>query len=83
VETNELPDVLTAASAIKRYLAARPDALDTLQGVARWWVSRQRLGDSLEIVQRALDHLEAQGDVVCLQSPDGLQVYRRVADSHG
>lgn len=69
--------VLSAALAIKRYLAERPEAFDTADGVAHWWLSRQRLCDSLVTVQHALEHLELTGDIVRVQSDSGTTMYRR------
>ena len=75
-------NVLSAAKAIKRYLSERPEAFDTADGVARWWLARQRLTDSLVTVQSALAHLESTGDVVVVQSEAGKPMYRSVKTTH-
>lgn len=51
------------ANLIERYLVKRPDAQDTLEGIAGWWVKRQILDDSRLSVLRALEMLEQQGVV--------------------
>lgn len=66
------------ASAISRYLTSRPDACDTIDGIARWWLARQRYEDSLLLVQEALDHLESSGEVLKLPMPGGKVAYRRL-----
>ena len=73
----ERDDVTDAVEAIRRYLASRPNATETLEGVAKWWLLRQRYDDSIEVVQRALERLEAEGEVVKLNVTGGQVIYRR------
>ncbi|OIO59468.1 MAG: hypothetical protein COX57_02900 [Alphaproteobacteria bacterium CG_4_10_14_0_2_um_filter_63_37] len=75
-------EIASAADAISRYLASRPDASETLEGVARWWLLRQRYNDSLDLVQQALDRLVAQGEVVCQNTNGGQVMYRRSITTH-
>jgi len=57
--------------AILRYLASHPDAADTSEGIAKWWLQTER-GVDTEAVLSALARLEAQG-----------LVHRRInADQH-
>ena len=70
-------NVLEAASAIQRYLAVRPNAAETVEGVAQWWLSRQRREDTVDLARRALEHLEAQGQVVRFQLAGGKTMFRR------
>lgn len=57
--------------AILRYLASHPDAADTSEGIAKWWLPSER-GVDTEAVLSALARLEAQG-----------LVHRRInADQH-
>lgn len=55
--------VAFAKSAIREYLAARPDSADTLDGIHRWWIRWPGLAESPVITQIALEHLHAAGDV--------------------
>lgn len=64
------------ASAIERYLFSRPEAVETVDGIARWWLHRQRLEDSLELVQSALDELVHRGVVERLTMAGGTAMYR-------
>lgn len=66
------------AQEIARYLAQHPAAADSVEGVRRWWLLRQRLDEAAEQVQRALDRLEATGQVKRQILPDGTAIYRAV-----
>lgn len=72
LQGSELEDV---ANAIRRYISSRPNATETVEGVARWWLVRQRYEDSVEIVQQALNYLESSGKVTKLKVPGGKVVY--------
>jgi hypothetical protein len=47
--------------AIAGYLARHPDAADTLQGIAEWWLPMQRIEAEVEQVTRAVELLVARG----------------------
>jgi hypothetical protein len=70
-------DVIEAAEAIRRYLADRPNAAETVEGVAQWWLERQRRDDAVDLARRALAHLEASGQVVSFRLVGGRTLYRR------
>ena len=55
--------VQEVAGEIARYLMRRPNAAETVEGLATWWLTRQRFEDSKEIVQAALEHLVIEGHV--------------------
>ena len=40
-----------------------PEAGDTLEGIADWWVARQRRSNAIGIVRSALEHLVDEGKV--------------------
>ena len=65
-----------AAELICRYLARNPSASDTVDGVARWWLSRQRQHDAVVTVEQALHWLQAQGVVTTSVLPTGATLYR-------
>ena len=69
--------VMDTAGAIIRYLEDRPNAAETVDGVANWWLLRQRYDDSKKVVQRALDYLVDQGEVQKLVTNRGQVVYKR------
>ena len=60
---------------ISEYLQKHKQAGDTLEGVARWWMMKQQVTDSLTEVQAALQQLKAQGLVSARKGPDGRILY--------
>jgi Fe2+ or Zn2+ uptake regulation protein len=48
---------------VLRYLAEHPGAMDTLEGIAEWWITREQLRVDLERLSRVLDELTRQGIV--------------------
>lgn len=59
--------VAFAENAIREFLAERPEAADTLDGVHRWWIVWPGLAESPVVTQVALERLEAAGDVECFK----------------
>jgi hypothetical protein len=49
------------AATILRYLQSRPDAADSLEGIAQWWLLRAWSEYQLAAVERALALLLARG----------------------
>ena len=47
--------------AVLDYLSKNPDAMDTLDGIAEWWVMRQRIDTSVSSLSRVLRRLIAEG----------------------
>ena len=60
--------VLAVASEIQCYLRNHPKAADSGEGVLRWWLTKQRYEDSMDIVHKALELLVAAGDVEKLET---------------
>jgi len=58
---NRNADITAIAEEIKRYLHAHPNAADSLDGIVKWWLPRQRYEETLVRVQQALDYLVAHG----------------------
>ncbi len=56
--------IQSVAHAILRYISTRPNAAETAEGIARWWLTRQRFEDAKEIVESALDYLVANNSLV-------------------
>jgi Fe2+ or Zn2+ uptake regulation protein len=51
----------TLVSELSAYLAKRPNAADTFEGVLQWWIKKQRFEASANAVQLALDKLVSEG----------------------
>jgi Fe2+ or Zn2+ uptake regulation protein len=68
---------IAAAEQILDYLSLHPKAADTAEGVARWWLRRQRFEVRLEVVARALERLFREGVVSRTLIRNGNSIYRR------
>jgi hypothetical protein len=73
----ETTDVAAVAAAIRRYLRDHPHAADTLEGIALWWLSGNAGNERLTNVQRAIEQLVNQGEVVRQIRRDGTVIYER------
>jgi Fe2+ or Zn2+ uptake regulation protein len=49
------------SSAILRYLAENPRAMDTLEGIAEWWIARQQIRVEVSTLVRVLNRLTERG----------------------
>jgi hypothetical protein len=65
------------ARAIERYLATHPNAADSVEGIRRWWLMRQRYEESAQQVQQALEQLLGQGVITKRVLTDGQVLYAR------
>lgn len=68
-------DVLQVANEITRYLEQREGAADTLEGLVRWWLLRQRLTETEQKVSVAVEHLCKQGVINKRVLADGTVLY--------
>jgi len=65
------------AREIQAYLDRHPAAADTLEGILTWWIARQRMAESADQVQQALDHLVSQRHIQAHRRQGGAVVYTR------
>lgn len=63
------------ACQIQRYLAAHPNAADSVEGVLLWWLKRQHYEESANEVLRALEYLVEEGVIKKEFLSDGKAVY--------
>ena len=70
------------AREIEEHVAAHPDAADTSQGIASWWIGRQRFLEAERTIEKALGRLVEQGRMERREQPGGAVVYR-TARGHG
>lgn len=61
---------------ILAYWERNPNAGDTVEGIAAWWVAEQRLSESVELVQACLEQMVTEALVLALPGPDGRRHYR-------
>jgi hypothetical protein len=67
--------IAAAAETIQRYLDAHPNAADSVEGIARWWLTRQRYEEAIKIVEQALERLVAEGKVAKTTTAEGTILY--------
>jgi len=56
-------NVENIAKEIKEYFQGNPNAGDTVDGIANWWVTKQSLNDAKDLVQQALEFLVSKGEL--------------------
>ena len=75
---NSSPDEEEMTQAILGYLAEHPHAMDTLEGIAEWWLMRHHIRVSVAMLARVLQRLTDSGVLEELGSGDHRR-YRRKA----
>ena len=68
-------DVQQIADQIECYLKSHPNAADTIEGITKWWLSKQGIEVSSIIVQQALNYLSSESIVKCNVNPCGNKIY--------
>jgi hypothetical protein len=72
------PDPKAIGQSILTYLQAHPDAADSLEGIASWWLPRTSHLETLEAVQTALGQLVAEQRIARIDLADGRTLYQSV-----
>ena len=70
----KVAELESVAREIEQYFSNHPDAGDTAEGIANWWVSHQVLSNSTPIVLSALEYLVGQG-VLLKRKYGGREIY--------
>ena len=63
MQTTQEQQVDHVAREISRYLDEHPNAADSIEGIAEWWLVRQRFEETVGLVQQAVEYLVEQGQV--------------------
>ena len=58
------------AQDLLRYLIEHPQAQDTLEGIAEWWIPDRRIESRTSKIREVLDELVAAGLILERQGPD-------------
>lgn len=61
---------------ILAYLSENPDAQDTLEGIAEWWLSEQPVKPNIAVVGEALNELVDRGLVLARSGEDARTFYK-------
>jgi hypothetical protein len=65
------------AQAVRDYVSGHPSAMDTVEGIAEWWIPGNIRPFTTEVLKRVLDRLTAEG--VLNRIRRGAQVHYRAA----
>jgi hypothetical protein len=61
---------------ILAYLSENPDAQDTMEGIAEWWLSEQAVKPSMAVVGEALAELVERGLILARGGKDSRTFYK-------
>jgi len=64
------------ADEVLAYLVQHPQAQDTMEGIAEWWLMEQRIRYAVADVEAALHELVGNDSLVASQCGDGRTYYR-------
>jgi hypothetical protein len=81
-QKNIQDDHLEVAERILRYLRAHPEAKDTLEGIAEWWLAEDKISQSVEKVAKALAWLVESGKLVERHVAGGMTIFEVTAKWH-
>ena len=70
----------TIEKMILTYLEQNPDAVDTVEGITRFWMVRENAEIAMAKVARTLDKLVKKGRIKVFQSLDGTLFYKLKKD---
>ena len=73
--TADVDAVAAVAAEICSYVAAHPEAADSVAGIHRWWLQPKFSAEHASVVEQALGRLVAAGVVRECFLPDGTSVY--------
>lgn len=79
------PDPSVLCQGILRYLRDHPEAADSLEGIASWWLPQSGYSVTTESVHEALALLVAERRIARIDLPDGRTLYQsvdKVSGSH-
>lgn len=60
---------------ILRYVLAHPDAKDAINGIAEYWITRQKVSEQLDEVVGVVDELVGEGILIERVGPGGTCIY--------
>lgn len=67
-------------TAVLAYLDRHPNAADTLDGIANWWLPQQRYITAQVRIQAVLQKLVSRGVLQLRRLPDGAALYTRAVE---
>jgi len=73
----------TVEKLILSYLERNPDAVDTVEGITKFWMQKENVGIAIAKVSRTLDKLVKKGHIKAFQGLDGTLYYKLKKDRSG
>ena len=67
-------------TAVLSYLDRHPNAADTLEGIANWWLPQQRYITAQVRIHAVLQELVSRGVLQLRRLPDGAALYTRAVE---
>lgn len=61
---------------ILNYLLKNPNASDTLEGVARWWLEMEKVDHAIEMIADTLNSLLERGVIEKVPTGENISIYR-------
>jgi hypothetical protein len=77
---DDIQHELVLARRVLDYLAEHPQAMDTVEGIAEWWVMREQVRVDVRLLERVLTRLTEQGLLEEIRS--GAEVRFSLKKSH-
>jgi hypothetical protein len=68
-------DLEQVVAAVKEHLSEHPNAADTLEGIASWWLSTRYPSVPRSLVEQALTKLEDEAFVTARRVANGTVIY--------
>lgn len=75
-------DIERISAEIQLYFHKYPNAADTLEGITKWWLTRQRYEEGKENVQKALYLLIEKKILTRTVNLDGTYHYKRIEEGY-
>jgi hypothetical protein len=70
------------AWAILEYLCRHPEAIDTQDGIATWWLQGHQIEQTVHAMSKALEFLVARAFIVECRGPDSRPYYKLNHQQH-
>ena len=72
----------TISFAIINHLTKNPDAGDTLEGIADWWLEIERIDTAVHEISRILEVLVVNGTLRVIETISGEKIYKINRQEH-
>jgi hypothetical protein len=69
-------ETATIAQGILKYLLQHPDAEDTLEGIARWWLGERTIKQQKLAIKKALASLVEKGLIIEVEARQSRTLYK-------